>query len=103
MGGASHASGICVGKVGFESKQPNSALRKGLRVLLKKNNKKVAVFVPKDGCLNFIDENDSVLISGLGRKGRTVGDIPGIRFKCVNVAGISLKALYLGKKQKKKG
>ena len=103
MGGASHASGICVGKVGFESKQPNSALRKGVRVLLKKNNKKVAAFVPHDGCLNFIDENDTILISGLGRRGRTVGDIPGIRFGCVAVAGISLRALYLGKKQKKKG
>ena len=89
--------------MGFESKQPNSALRKGIRVLLKKNNKKVAAFVPRDGCLNFIDENDNILISGLGRKGRTVGDIPGIRFQVITVAGISLKALFLGKKQKKKG
>lgn len=27
-------------------------------------------FVPNDGCLNFVDENDEVLISGFGRKGR---------------------------------
>ena len=103
LGKASHASGICTAKVGFESKQPNSALRKGIRVLLKKNNKKVAAFVPRDGTLNFIDENDTVFISGLGRKGRTVGDIPGIRYQVVSVANISLKALFLGKKQKKKG
>lgn len=90
-------------RVGFESKQPNSALRKGIRVLLKKNNKKVGAFVPRDGCLNFIDENDSVTICGQGRRGRSVGDIPGIRYKCIMVAGLSLKALYLGKKQKKKG
>ena len=72
-------------------------------MLLKKNNKKIGAFVPRDGCLNYIDENDNVLICGLGRGGRSVGDIPGIRYQAMNVAGISLKALYLGKKQKKKG
>ena len=35
----------------------------------------------RDGCLNFIDENDEVLISGFGRRGHAVGDIPGVRFK----------------------
>ena len=76
-------------------------MRKGVRVLLRKNNKKIAAFVPRDGCLNYINENDRILISGLGRRGRTVGDMPGIRYKCVSVAGLSLRALYLGKKQKK--
>jgi small subunit ribosomal protein S23e len=38
------------------------------------------------------------MISGFGRKGHAVGDIPGIRFKVVKVKGIALKALYLGKK-----
>ena len=102
LGGSSHASGICNGKVGFESKQPNSALRKGVRILLKKNSKKIMAFVPGDGTLNFIDENDTCLVSGLGRKGRTVGDMPAVRYQVVSVAGLSLKALYLGKKQKKK-
>ena len=37
------------------------------------------------------------MISGFGRKGHAVGDIPGIRFKVVSVKGISLKSLYLGK------
>ncbi len=27
-----------------------------------KNGKKIAAFVPNDGCLNFIDENDEVKI-----------------------------------------
>lgn len=26
----------------------------------------------RDGCLNFIDENDEVLISGFGRRGHAV-------------------------------
>lgn len=42
---------------GLEAKQPNSAIRKGVRVQLIKNGKKIAAFVPNDGCLNFIDEN----------------------------------------------
>lgn len=67
-----------------------------------KNGKKIAAFVPNDGCLNFIDENDEVLIGGFGRKGRAVGDIPGVRFKVVKVAGVSLLALYRGKKEKPK-
>lgn len=29
-------------------------------VQLIKNGKKIAAFVPGDGCLNFIDENDEV-------------------------------------------
>jgi len=55
--GASHAKGIALEKVGVESKQPNSAIRKCVRVQLIKNGKKVTAFVPMDGCLNFIEEN----------------------------------------------
>ena len=57
FGGASHAKGIVVDKIGIESKQPNSAIRKCIRAQLIKNAKKVTAFVPNDGCLNFIDEN----------------------------------------------
>ena len=37
------------------------------------------------------------MVTGFGRKGHAVGDIPGIRFKVLSVKGISLKKLYLGK------
>ncbi|KAI8032717.1 hypothetical protein LOK49_LG01G00970 [Camellia lanceoleosa] len=33
-----------------------------------RNGKKIAAFVPIDGCLNYIEENDEVLIAGFGRK-----------------------------------
>lgn len=66
---------------GVEAKQPNSAIRKCVRVQLIKNGKKVTAFVPRDGCLNHIEENDEVLVAGFGRKGHAVGDIPGVRFK----------------------
>jgi len=45
---------------GIEAKQPNSAIRKCARVQLIKNGKKIAAFVPNDGCLNFIEENVSL-------------------------------------------
>merc|ERR1712008_568032 len=58
FGGASHAKGIVLEKVGVEAKQPNSAIRKCVRVQLIKNGKKITAFVPKDGCLNFVEENE---------------------------------------------
>merc|ERR1711943_105403 len=79
FGGSSHCKGIVLEKIGIEAKQPNSAIRKCVRAQLIKNGKKIAAFVPRDGCLNFIDENDEVLIAGFGRKGHAVGDIPGVR------------------------
>merc|ERR1712043_66311 len=100
FGGASHAKGIVLEKVGVEAKQPNSAIRKCVRVQLIKNGKKITAFVPKDGCLNFVEENDEVLVAGFGRKGHAVGDIPGVRFKIVKVANVALNALFKGKKER---
>lgn len=42
---------------GVEAKQPNSAIRKCVRVQLIKNGKKITAFVPRDGCLNYIEVN----------------------------------------------
>ncbi|RMY93131.1 hypothetical protein D0861_02109 [Hortaea werneckii] len=98
--GSSHAKGIVLEKVGVEAKQPNSAIRKCVRVQLIKNGKKVSAFVPNDGCLNFVDENDEVLLAGFGRKGKAKGDIPGVRFKVVKVSGVGLSALWKEKKEK---
>merc|ERR1711924_432571 len=69
FGGSSHAKGIVLEKVGIEAKQPNSAIRKSVRVQLIKNGKKITAFVPRDGCLNFLEENDEVLVAGFGRSG----------------------------------
>ena len=102
FGGASHAAGIVTKKIAVEAKQPNSASRKCVKVQLRKNNKSIIAFVPGDGNLEFIDENDRVLIAGLGRKGHAVGDIPGVRFKVVHVADLGLLALFKRKKEKPK-
>merc|ERR1712080_571883 len=100
FGGSSHAKGIVLEKVGIEAKQLNSAIRKSVRVQLIKNGKKITAFVPRDGCLNFLEENDEVLVAGFGRSGHAKGDIPGVRFKIAKVAGVGLWALFREKKEK---
>ena len=99
--GAPMARGIVLEKVGVESRQPNSALRKCVRVQLVKNGKVVTAFVPYDGGITFIDEHDEVIIAGIGgSRGRSLGDLPGVRYKVVMVNGVSLDALIKGKRQK---
>lgn len=50
--------------------------------------------------MNFVEINDEVLIAGFGNKGRSKGDIPGVKFKVVKVSGVALLALWKGKKEK---
>lgn len=101
LGGAPQARGIVLEKVGVEAKQPNSAVRKCVRVQLIKNGKTVTAFLPRDGAMNFIDEHDEVHIEGMGAtQGGAMGDIPGVRFKVSKVNDTSLKQLVLGKKEK---
>jgi small subunit ribosomal protein S23e len=45
-----------------------------------KSGKKITAFVPNDGCLNFVEENDEVLVAGFNSKSHAVGDIPGDPF-----------------------
>ncbi len=101
--GAPRARGIVLEKVGVEAKQPNSAIRKCVRVQLVKNGKVVTAFCPGDGAINFIDEHDEVEIEGIGgAKGRAKGDIPGVRYKVVSVNGVSLEEVRTGRKEKPK-
>ena len=99
--GAPLARGIVLEKVGVESKQPNSAIRKCVRTQLIKNGRSLTAFLPGDGALNVIDEHDEVIVEGIGgSRGGAMGDIPGVRWRVVTVNGVSLKELVLGKKEK---
>ncbi|MEK6978008.1 MAG: 30S ribosomal protein S12 [Candidatus Hydrothermarchaeota archaeon] len=99
--GAPMARGIVLEKVGIEAKQPNSAIRKCVRVQLIKSGRQVTAFAPGDGAINFIDEHDEVVIDGIGgRKGGSMGDIPGVRFKVTKVNNVSLLELVKGRKEK---
>jgi small subunit ribosomal protein S12 len=57
--------------------------------------------IHRNGALNFIEEHDRVIVEGIGgAKGRSIGDLPGVRYKVVKVNGVSLDALLAGKKEK---
>ena len=97
----SQASGIVLEKVQLEAKQPNSAMRKCVRVQLVKNGKQVTAFCPGDGATKLIDEHDEVVIECIGgARGRSKGDIPGVRWQVIRVNGQSLIALLGGKLEK---
>jgi len=99
--GAPIGRGIVLEKVGVESKQPNSAIRKCVRVQLIKNGRQVTAFLPGDGALTHVDEHDEILIGGIGgSRGGAMGDIPGVRYQVMSVNGVSLKSLILGKAEK---
>ncbi|HOT94813.1 MAG TPA: 30S ribosomal protein S12 [Methanoregulaceae archaeon] len=99
--GAPQARGIVLEKVGVEAKQPNSAIRKCVRVQLIKNGRQVTAFAAGDGAINFIDEHDEVVVEGIGgRLGRSMGDIPGVRFVVTQVNNVSLHEMVIGRKEK---
>ncbi|MEE9600968.1 MAG: 30S ribosomal protein S12 [Thermoplasmata archaeon] len=99
--GAAQARGIVIEKVGIEAKQPNSAIRKCVKAQLIKNGRQITAFAPGDGAINYIDEHDEVLVEGIGgRMGRSFGDIPGVRFKVIQVNNVSLLELVRGRKEK---
>jgi len=72
-----------------------------VRVQLLKNGRQVTAFCPRNKAVTFIDEHDEVTIEGIGgRKGRSMGDIPGVRYRVIKVNDISLNELVRGRKEK---
>ena len=101
LGGASQAKGIVLEKVQLEAKQPNSAMRKCVRVQLTKNGKQITAFLPGEGATKMVDEHDAVMVEAIGGKmGRAKGDIPGVRWRVIKVNDQSLQALLKGKLEK---
>ena len=101
LAGSPMGRGIVLQKIGIESRQPNSAVRKCVRLQLIKNGKTVSAFLPRDGAMNFVEEHDEVLIAGIGGpRGKSYGDLPGVRYQVIAVNNVALKELISGRKQK---
>src|SRR4030065_2832521 len=99
--GSPMGRGIVLEKVGVESKQPNSAIRKCVRTQLIKNGRLITAFLPGDGAVDVVDEHEKVVVEGIGgSRGRSMGDVPGVRWKVITVNGGSLNELVYGRKQK---
>ena len=96
--GTFQGKGIVIEKVQLEARQPNSAMRKCVKVQLIKNGRQITAFLPGDGAQKFIDEHDEVIVQQIGgRMGKSKGDIPGVRWEVTKVNDQSLDALRKGK------
>lgn len=96
--GSHQAKGIVLEKIQVEAKQPNSGMRKAVKVQLIKNGKQITAFLPGDKATSFVAEHDEVLIECIGgKKGRAKGDLPGVRWQVIKVNDQSLQALRSGK------
>jgi small subunit ribosomal protein S12 len=101
--GSPQGKGIVLEKRGVTAKQPNSGIRKCVRVQLIKNGKELTALAPKDGAIKFIDEHDEVLVSGIGgAQGGSKGDLWGVKYLVTHVNGVALEMLRSGKKEKSK-
>ncbi len=99
--GSPQATGIVLEKVQLEAKQPNSAMRKCVKVQLSKNGKQITAFVPGYNAIKFVNEHDEVVVECIGgTKGRAKGDIPAVRWQVIKVNDQSLNALVRGKIEK---
>ena len=99
--GASQAKGLVLEKIQLEAKQPNSGMRKAVRVQLIKNGKQISAFLPGDGATKLVDEHDEVIVECIGGPmGKSKGDIPGVRWQVIKVNDQSLDGLRKGKIEK---
>merc|ERR1712000_251920 len=82
--GAPQASGI--EKVGVDAVGTSSGCRKCVKVKLIKSGKEVLAIVPGDGKLDYIDENDTVVLENCSKL-----DIPNVKCRVIKVASVPLK------------
>ncbi len=70
-------------------------------VQLTKNGRKVTAFAPGNEAIKKIDEHDEVIIECIGgSRGKSKGDLPGVRWQVIKVNDQSLDALVHGKIEK---
>lgn len=99
--GAPQAKAIVLEKSQVEAKQPNSAMRKIVKVQLVKNGRKLGAFAPGNNAIKMINEHDEVIVECIGgAMGKSKGDIPGIRWQVIKVNDQSLDALLKGRIEK---
>ena len=101
--GSPQGKGIVIEKRGVTAKQPNSGIRKCVRVQLIKNGKQLTALAPYDGAIKYIDEHDEVTLEGIGgAQGGPKGDLWGVKYRVTHVNGVCLEMLRSGKKEKAK-
>ncbi|NOR85747.1 30S ribosomal protein S12 [archaeon] len=101
LAGTHQAKGIVLEKRQLEAKQPHSGLLKCVRVQLIKNGKQVTAFCPETGAINHVQEHDEVLLEGIGGSNSgPKGSLPSVKWKVIQINGISLHHLITGKRKR---
>ncbi len=101
--GSPQGRGIVIEKRGVTAKQPNSGIRKCVRIQLIKNGRQLTALAPYDGAIKFIEEHDEVIVEGIGgAQGGPKGDLWGVKYRVTHVNGQSLEMLRTGRKEKVK-
>ncbi|MBU4245815.1 MAG: 30S ribosomal protein S12 [Nanoarchaeota archaeon] len=99
--GYHQARGIVLDKRQLEAKQPHSGMLKCVRVQLIKNGKQITAFCPLSGAINNVQEHDEVLIEHIGGSNAgPMGSLPSVKWKVIQVNGISLIELTKGRKKR---
>ena len=99
--GSPQARGIVLEKMGSRPSSPTPPYERRCGCSSIKNGRQVTAFCTGDGAINYIDEHDEVEIEGIGgRLGRSMGDIPGVRYVVTKVNNVSLRELVIGRKEK---
>ena len=89
--------GTVVSYLEKEARQPSSGIRACWRISCGKKGILIA-YSPYDGLRDLIKIHDTVTIESQGgRKGGSMGDIPGVRFRIVKVGKTSCRQLFLGR------
>jgi len=90
--------GVVVGPLQKEAKQPSSGIRMCWRV--KGRLGTLIAYCPMDGVRDKIKVHDTVTVSSIGgANGRSMGDIPGARYKIIKIGRVPVKEVFLGKKE----
>ena len=101
--GSPQGRGLVLEKRGVTAKQPNSGIRKCVRVQLIKSGRQLTALAPGDKAIKFIDEHDEVIVEGIGgSQGGPKGDLWGVKYRVTHVNNQALETLRSGKKEKVK-
>ena len=77
----------------FREIQTSKSTRQCVRVKTNKTGKEAIAMIPLDGRSLIIDVNDSIVLEGIGRNGKSLKDLPGVKYKVLKVSGISLETI----------
>lgn len=89
-------TGVVTSILEKEARQPSSGKRTCVRVNTKMGI--LVAYIPHDHIKTYINVHDTVVIQSIGgKKGRSMGDIPGARFKVIKIGNKATSQIFKGR------